>query len=134
MEHHARIVMREALSVHYIEGLECGELADLWLREHKGWFPDNQKVYDPPAVDEGVDCQSSNSELAVREALNISQLLLSKESESDPDCSGWFYDKLRAFVELASAPTKAGAASPPAVGAQEALQVQPRRQAEAACQ
>ncbi len=101
MEQHARAVMRTALHVHYIEGLrEGGELVDAWLREHRGWFSDQQERYDPPA-DEGLEWQSSDPELAVREALNISQLLLRVESESDPDCCGWFYDDLRAFVDAA---------------------------------
>ncbi len=103
MEQHARTVMREALYVHYVEGLrEGGELVEAWLREHKGWFPDQQERYDDPfPVDEGLECHSRDPELAVREALNISRLLLRVESESDPDCCGWFYDNLRAFVEAA---------------------------------
>jgi hypothetical protein len=72
METKARDVFRQALALHYIEGIAAGKDVDAWLRSHGGWLPDPQEDYgEPPAPDEGWDATSPNPALAMEEATKV---------------------------------------------------------------
>ena len=46
MEKRAREIFRDALALHYIDGIcAAGEEVELWLKTHGGWLPDPQEVY-----------------------------------------------------------------------------------------
>jgi hypothetical protein len=67
----AREIFREALYLHYIDGLTCGEAVAKWLRTHGGWFRDNQEVYDPDdetSEDHDENVRSPHPSIAVEEA------------------------------------------------------------------
>lgn len=86
IEYLARIGLRGLLHEHYINGLEHGELVERWLRDHKGWFPDEQLIWDyPKPKDDGIECRSSNPSLAVREAFRVIHLVLA----GCPDNRDW---------------------------------------------
>jgi hypothetical protein len=73
----ARNIFREALYLHYIDGLSCGNEIDQWLRRHGGWFRDNQQIYDgdaPQDDDESVR-SSFHPEIAVVEAESVMMTL-----------------------------------------------------------
>ena len=80
MEKQARIVLRNALMMHYIVGIEAGEAVEAWLNNHGGWFPDNQDYGDgspemQPA-DEGEEVMSAEPEVAMVEAKSLLQRLV----------------------------------------------------------
>ena len=78
IEHLARISIRAFLYEHYINGLEHGELVERWLRDHRGWYPDQQQDWDGAIPeDEGIECRSRNPPLAIREAFRVLHLVLS---------------------------------------------------------
>jgi hypothetical protein len=86
IEHLARITLRDFLFEHYINGLEHGELVERWLRDHGGWFPDQQQRWDcPMPKDEGIECHSHNPQLAIREAFRVIQLVLASCKEANTD-------------------------------------------------
>jgi len=73
MESKARDIFREALAIHYLDGLAAGDEVDAWLRTHGGWFPDPQELYGDGTpltqpADEGIDVVSNSPEIALREA------------------------------------------------------------------
>jgi hypothetical protein len=73
----ARNIFREALYLHYIDGISCGNEIDQWLRRHGGWFRDNQQIYDgdaPQDDDESVR-SSFHPEIAVVEAESVMMTL-----------------------------------------------------------
>ena len=77
MEKQARIVLRSALVMHYIVGIDAGEAVEAWLKKHGGWLPDNQEDYggDTPA-DEGEEVMSAEPEVAMVQAKSLLQLLV----------------------------------------------------------
>ena len=72
-EANARRLFRQALFLHYMEGLEADIMGrvEQWLRTHGGWFRDQQETYEPDVVDDDLNVLSSNHLLALTEAANI---------------------------------------------------------------
>ena len=81
MEKKAREIFRDALALHYIDGIsKTGEEVDMWLKTHGGWFPDPQEVYGDGTPltqpkDEGWDVMSKEPEKATKEAKGVMSLL-----------------------------------------------------------
>ena len=81
MEKRAREIFRDALALHYIDGIcAAGEEVELWLKTHGGWLPDPQEVYGDGTpltqpVDEGWDVMSKEPEKAIKEAKGVMSLL-----------------------------------------------------------
>ena len=77
METRARAIFRDALALHYIDGIsKTGEEVDMWLKTHGGWFPDPQEVYGDGTPltqpkDEGWDVMSKEPEKAAKEAKGV---------------------------------------------------------------
>ena len=68
-----RILFRQMLAQHYMEGHPLGAEVEEWLLRFGGWFPDPQVLYDGFRLqDNGVDCPCPD----VIAALEASQLLL----------------------------------------------------------
>jgi len=93
MESKVRRIFREALAMHYIDGLEVGPQVDSWLKSHGGWFPDPQELYgdgspmDQP-IDEGEDVASKDPSRALDDAKELMPKLianLAREMESFPE-------------------------------------------------
>ena len=81
VEKQAREIFRDALALHYIDGIcAAGEEVDVWLKTHGGWFPDPQEVYGDGTPltqpkDEGWDVMSKEPEKATKEAKGVMSLL-----------------------------------------------------------
>ena len=81
MEKKAREIFRDALALHYINGIsKTGEAVNVWLTTHGGWFPDPQEVYGDGTPltqpkDEGWDVMSKEPEKAMKEAKGVMSLL-----------------------------------------------------------
>ena len=82
MERRARLIFRDALIMHYMEGpLETGNEVEEWLRTHGGWFPDPAELYgdgtpDDQPMDEGEEALSADSARAFYDAKIVMGLLL----------------------------------------------------------
>lgn len=88
METKARIIFREALAAHYIDGIVAGDCVDAWLRAHKGWLPDPQEVYGDGTpltqpVDEGDYAISANQATAMDDAKKLMIRLHDTLAEDD---------------------------------------------------
>ena len=81
MEKRAREIFRDALALHYIDGIcAAGEEVESWLKTHGGWLPDPQEVYGDGTPltqpeDEGWDVMSKEPEKAMKEAKGVMSLL-----------------------------------------------------------
>jgi hypothetical protein len=75
MEIAARRIFRQAVYLHYIEGLTCGEAIQQWLRTHGGFFRDNQQMYEADVVDDPEDIMSNNPLGAILEAPDLMKRL-----------------------------------------------------------
>jgi hypothetical protein len=81
MEKRAREIFRDALALHYIDGIcAAGEEVESWLKTHGGWLPDPQEVYGDGTPltqpeDEGWDVTSKEPEKAMKEAKGVMSLL-----------------------------------------------------------
>jgi hypothetical protein len=73
----ARRIFREALRLHYIEGLEGGAEISEWLSVYGGWFRDNQAIRDGegPPKDHADYGRSSNPTATVRAASTLMMTL-----------------------------------------------------------
>ena len=77
MEKRARAIFRDALALHYIDGIsKTGEEVNVWLTTHGGWFPDPQEVYGDGTPltqpkDEGWDVMSKEPEKAMKGAERV---------------------------------------------------------------
>ena len=79
MESKARAIFRDALLLHYIDGIAAGDKVESWLRKHGGWFPDRQENYadeEATLVDEGPDVSSPNPAGAIDDAAVLMKCLL----------------------------------------------------------
>ena len=79
MESKARAIFRDALLLHYIDGIAAGDKVESWLRKHGGWFPDRQENYadeEAPLVDEGADVSSPDPTGAIDEAVVLMKCLV----------------------------------------------------------
>ena len=118
IEYLARAAMRELLYEHYMDGLEHGELVERWLRDHKGWYPDQQERWDHPLPkDEGIERRSDDPKLAIREAFRIIHLVLASQEAAED--GGWDRDRLNEFLGHVSKYFKYLAAFLPDVGEPE---------------
>ena len=46
MEKRARAIFRDAMALHYIDGIsKTGEEVDMWLKTHGGWFANCREIY-----------------------------------------------------------------------------------------
>ena len=74
METQARLIFRNALFQHYIDGIAAGDDVEQWLKTHGGWFPDEQADYGygivMPRAD-GPDVMSKDPALAMKEAKTL---------------------------------------------------------------
>ena len=74
METQARLIFRNALFQHYIDGIAAGDDVEQWLKTHGGWFPDEQADYGygivMPLAD-GPDVMSKDPALAMKEAKTL---------------------------------------------------------------
>ena len=81
MEKQAREIFRDALALHYIEGIcQAGTEVDAWLKTHGGWLPNPQEVYGDGTPltqpeDEGWDVMSKEPEKAMKDATDVMILL-----------------------------------------------------------
>jgi len=89
METQARLIFRNALFQHYIDGIAAGDDVEQWLKTHGGWFPDEQSDYGygivMPLAD-GPDVMSKDPALAMKEAKTLMDRLsktLGKEENAD---------------------------------------------------
>ena len=77
MEKRPRAIFRDALALHYIDGIsKTGEEVNVWLKTHGGWFPDPQEVYGDGTPltqpkDEGWDVMSKELEKAMKGAERV---------------------------------------------------------------
>jgi hypothetical protein len=71
MESAARRIFRQALHLHYIEGLECGDAVQQWLRTEGGWFRDNQEMYEADVRDDPEDIMSNDPFRAMSQARDL---------------------------------------------------------------
>ena len=90
MEKRARVIFRNALVSHYIDGIEAGAAVEYWLRTHRGWLPDPQDTYGDGTpltqpADEGEDVMSFTPALAMEEAKPLMQRLVDTIEGADPD-------------------------------------------------
>ena len=104
MEKQARIVLRNALVMHYIVGIDAGEAVEAWLNTHGGWLPDNQETYgdgspEMQPADEGEEVMSAEPEVAMVEAKSLLQRLVDTVGEDVHDPLGvlpgarqWLHD------------------------------------------
>jgi len=87
METKARIIFRDALATHYIDGLpEVGDQASQWLLTHGGWFPDPQGEYDgetPP--DQGGAVMSPQPVAAMEDAKTLMMSLWNALTANEAD-------------------------------------------------
>ena len=89
METQARLIFRNALFQHYIDGIAAGDEVEQWLKTHGGWFPDEQSDYGygivmPPS--DGPDVMSKDPALAMKDAKTLMDRLsktLGKEENAD---------------------------------------------------
>ena len=99
----ARLVFREALAEHYINGLAAGDDVELWLRTHGGWFPDPQLSYgDGTAMpeDEGTYIITKNPAEATRDAR---ALMLRLSDTLDEDDNETLLDRVRKWLRYEKA-------------------------------
>jgi len=89
METQARLIFRNALFQHYIDGIAAGDDVEQWLKTHGGWFPDEQADYGygivMPLAD-GPDVMSKDPALAMKEAKTLMDRLsksLGKEENAN---------------------------------------------------
>jgi hypothetical protein len=84
MESRARGIFRDALALHYIEGLqEMGVSVEQWLQTHGGYFADPQEIYgdgspDDQPADEGDAVTSANPAKALLDARRLMSFLVAK--------------------------------------------------------
>ena len=103
MEKKAREIFRDALALHYINGIsKTGEAVNVWLTTHGGWFPDPQEVYGDGTPltqpkDEGWDVMSKEPEKAMRGAERVMGAL--KEFLGDGVAEHIGYTDLKASVK-----------------------------------
>ena len=76
MEFKARRIFRDALAMHYIDGIgDVGAAVDGWLTVHGGWLPDPQEVYGdgtpPQPRDEGPWAMASFPAKAMEDARSL---------------------------------------------------------------
>ena len=89
METRARAIFRNALFQHYIDGIAAGDDVENWLKNHGGWFPDEQADYGygivMPLAD-GPEVMSKDPALAMKDAKTLMDRLsktLGEEENAD---------------------------------------------------
>jgi hypothetical protein len=89
METRARLIFRDALFQHYIDGIAAGDDVEQWLKTHRGWFPDEQADYGYGVVmplADGPEVMSKDPALAMKEAKTLMDRLsktLGEEENAD---------------------------------------------------
>jgi hypothetical protein len=86
METQARRIFRSALFHHYIDGIAAGDDVENWLKNHGGWFPDEQSDYGygvlmPPS--DGPEAMSTDPVLAIKEAKTLMDRLAKTLGEEE---------------------------------------------------
>ena len=101
METRARIIFRNALAAHYIDGITVGDSVDLWLKTHGGWFPDPQEIYGDGTpltqpIDEGDEVMSTERLQAM---LDAKALMIRLCATLDVECHSELKESTRAWIK-----------------------------------
>ena len=117
LEKRARIVLRSALAMHYIVGIDAGEAVEAWLKKHGGWLPDTQEDYGgcTPA-DEGEEVMSAEPEVAMVEAKSLLQRLVDTVGEDVHDPLGVLPGARQWLQDLTLSRKRSRSPSPPPSG------------------
>ena len=78
MEKRARAIFRDALALHYFDGIsKTGKEVDVWLKTHGGWFANCREIFcdgscqQMQPADKGENVISKEPEMAMEEAERV---------------------------------------------------------------